>query len=271
MQAKTEMSVRYANAVAALRTTLLGSPVRNVRDLRQDYWSENISSLRSLQILLRRTKRHSVTDPRDKVYGLLGMMSDIFMDVDFNKSVSKVYCEATTLPALESPPALFVDMMYSRPVLGISDDVYFRLWKDTSIPNGIVFRGVSAVHCDPKSLELKVSASTVDLISRIIECPDNLITDAQSDDQALQLLKYLAELQEFYDSYTKAASMWNTQAHEGMFGIIKQRPNMDATLTQQECAENYAALISVNEEEAVSVYEDSEPLSSLLYEFFIMR
>jgi hypothetical protein len=152
-----------------------------------------------------------------------------------------VYCEATTLPALESPPALFVDMMYSRPVLDISnrfsshspswtldlsythrnrahhlsDDVYFRLWKDTSIPNGIVFRGVSAVHCDPKSLELKVSASTVDLISRIIECPDNLITDAQSDDQALQLLKYLAELQEFYDSYTKAASMWNTQAHEG--------------------------------------------------------
>jgi hypothetical protein len=296
MKPNSKKSLNYTKAIAALSTTLLGLPVGNVRDLRHDYWSEDTSNLRSLQTVLRRTKQHSVTDPRDKIHGLLGMMSDSSLNVDYNKSVSQVYCEATTLAALESPPALFVDMMYSRPVLGISgrfgsqppswtldlvythrnwahhlsDDIYFGLWTDTGIPTGIVFRDPS-VHCNPESLELRVSASTVDLVNQIIQCSDDLIAEALSDDPALQLVKYPAKTQEFFESYTKAASVWNTRAYDGLLGIIRQLPNMDTTLTQEECADKYAALISANEDEAVSVYEESELLSSLLYEVFIMK
>jgi type VI protein secretion system component VasK len=97
MKPNSKKSLNYTKAIAALSTTLLGLPVGNVRDLRHDYWSEDTSNLRSLQTVLRRTKQHSVTDPRDKIHGLLGMMSDSSLNVDYNKSVSQVYCEATNV------------------------------------------------------------------------------------------------------------------------------------------------------------------------------
>lgn len=43
--------------------------------------------------LLRSCKRFDATDPRDKVYGLLGLISDFHVEPDYNKTVAEVYAD----------------------------------------------------------------------------------------------------------------------------------------------------------------------------------
>jgi hypothetical protein len=277
---KRAKHVEWHRMMAHLRRTLADRSVRGVKELREKYCHEGAFGQNLLQELVWRTKRYNATDPRDKIYGILGILDDSPLNVDYNKPVFQVYCEATRLTALESAPAMFVNLMYLCPVVGcptklnpqpaswaldfshtshwadhLADST--SLWADTdSLTSADADSSISVksneppIQCKLEESELKISASTVDVIVQMLECSDMVIGDAlsNSDTQALQLLKYLAELQCFHGSHTRSAEAWNPQVCEGLLGIIAQLPNNRfAQYTQEECVEKYAALVTASD------------------------
>jgi hypothetical protein len=296
---KREAEVEWLTVMASLRGTLIDIPVHHVRDLRESYRHENENGLHLLHQLLWRTKSQMATNPRDKIYGLLGILRDFPIVVDYHKPVHQVFCEATSLAIAETTPTGFAKLMYSRPVLGVSTQLHPQLvswaldfshthsdWAEHLADDPFQADGVdsdtdSAISADPaeplvkcelESLEFRVNASEVDVIVQMLECSDVLIGDSlpDSDAQDRQLLRYLARLQCFHESHTSLASAWNPQVDEGLFGIIKQLPNNGvATFTQEERAREYAVLVAACEnvpdsEPAASESDDSQSDSSQL-------
>jgi hypothetical protein len=280
--------LEWTNVNRDIHRALRNAPVRHAESLRSQYCCEGAFSLNFLQELVWRTKHHSATNPRDKIYGILGLLSVSALNVDYEKSVYQVYCEATRLTVLESGPTEFVDLMYSRPVVGISsksvpqpaswaldfshthrdwaehliDRQYHATFmdeKDTSIDSS-----EPSIECELGSPELKVSASVVDVIAQVLVCSDLLIADALSDTDAqeLQLLRYLPKLQDFHEAQTRSAAAWNPEVHDGLLGIIKQLPDHPlVTFAKEKCAEQYAALITACEKASASVNASSQPAS----------
>jgi hypothetical protein len=111
---------QWAHTLRSLRTTIRNSPAEHADLLRQQYWLTGIPAPVPLPILLYITGRHNATNSRDKVYGILGMSSNLPLDVDYNKSVSQVYHEATIIDLLERPKSIYTYLMYSRPVMARS-------------------------------------------------------------------------------------------------------------------------------------------------------
>jgi hypothetical protein len=272
--------VEWHRTLAHLRTTLADRSVRGVKELREQYCHDGAFGLNRLQELMWRTRRYKATNPRDKIYGVLGILDNSPLNVDYNKPVFQVYCEATRVTALESAPATFVHLMYLCPVVGIPTKLNPQpaswaldfshtsvwaehlidstpLWSDTDSDTSAdadssnSFKSNEpAIQCKLEESELKTSASTVDVIVQMLECPDIVIGDAlsNSDTRALQLLRYLADLQGFYETHTRSARARNPQVCEGLLGIITQLPiNQFATYTREECVEKYAALVTASD------------------------
>jgi hypothetical protein len=286
---KHAKSLEWINVNRDLHSVLRNSPVRHVEGLRSDHCCEGAFSLTSLQELVWRTKYHSATNPRDKIYGFLGLLGGSALDVDYDKSVYQVYRETTRLTMLESGPTSFVRLMYSRPVVGISsksvpqpaswaldfshthrdwaehlvDNRYYDIFMDEEDTTSID-SSEPLIECELGSLELKVSASVVDIIAQVLVCSDLLIGDALPDPNAqeLQLLRYLPKLQDFHELHTRSTAAWNPQVHHGLLGIIKQLPdNAIVTFAKEECAGQYAALVTACEKASASVNTSSQSAS----------
>ncbi|CAO2651432.1 Nn.00g040020.m01.CDS01 [Neocucurbitaria sp. VM-36] len=256
----------------------------------------------TLPTLLISTRQLQATDPRDKVYGVLGIASTGLAPgraVDYKKSMEEVFFDAT-ITVIQENPELYIMTMYSVPFLPTIDsfDDGFpswtldfsltgmtwadKLWDDEYIESWLNSNTVEGhLRLDLAKYELEVSASIVDDIAWMVECPINdndvlYVTDwdeiqEQRVLQKTDFLNFMVKIQRIYELSLEGAKKWVHGEREPLWEILKDTPqgrnwekSHDLKFSRQECSEKYDILVSDNQIDPTGTWIQGESLSLLL-------
>ncbi|KAF2130676.1 hypothetical protein P153DRAFT_356404 [Dothidotthia symphoricarpi CBS 119687] len=224
------------------RYNLAFSGVNHLLRQRRDYWLDGNRKPKPLWYLWYENIRFEATNPRDKVYGALGMTSAHLAanyTVDCRKSVAQIYLDVT-VSVLSSNPYMFIDMLYGLPVLSTRDKfdhdspswaldfsctqegwaqgMREHIWRDAwkrAIPRNLT------TQLKVKDRDLVVGASVVDEIAHVIRCPrsatafealaDTLTLSRLAEIQNLtevEFVSFILKSQKLYQSGLAASELW---------------------------------------------------------------
>jgi hypothetical protein len=259
----TPISSPLGHALARLGHTILSCGVTNLELQRGEHWPGGYPKPQPLWSLWFENLATEATDPRDKVYGVLGMVHRDWVanfPVDYKKSVPEVYLDAT-ISLITDNPYMFARMLYSAPVLSTRDkfgsdssswvldfscngqpwgmDFIEHTWRDAW--KGAVPASLSN-HFRIKDRNLMSGASTVDEIEHLIQCPSievvmaslsSHLTDLsglkKSGQQAMiNFVQFLSEAQNLYSKGSAASELWDQGRSCALWELILHGPkNID--------------------------------------------
>jgi hypothetical protein len=300
----TPITSPLGHALVRLKYTIESCGVINLELQREEHWPGGYPKPQPHWSLWFRNLATEATDPRDKVYGVLGMAPQDWVEnfpVDYKKSVPEVYLDATT-SLMTDNPYMFARMLYAAPVLStrnkfgsdspswVFDFSYAGqswgsgfleyTWQDAwrkAVPASI------AGQFRIKDRDLMSEASLVDEIEYLIPCPSKQVVLAslsphQKDLSALgkfaqqaitDSAHFLSEAQRLYSKGLAASHPWDQGRSSSLWRLILHGPK---TLDGDSLVFN-PRTIMYNEQFAamikdgadpVDVYLGSEPLAGVL-------
>jgi hypothetical protein len=228
-------AIDWLKAVANLWIEVNASSAKSLINQREEYWTECLRL--TLPLLWVRARPFEASDPRDHIYGLLGMADTRMyhsLPIDYLKPAHEVYLDATmTVFSTGSPRDLLSvleNFPMSSPIPGRSTpswivDFSFRGDQWAEIPLGahhnLVDWAPEPTHNTPITIDrlsrrLEVNASIIDKVAHIMTWPRSTLRkeDVASPGpnvRTLLLFEFLIAAYESYDTIHHPHELWQRQ------------------------------------------------------------
>ena len=294
----------YGHAFMRARHSLGFSGINKLISQRQDFWSAGHPKPQPPWLLWYENAQFEATNPRDKVYGILGMAPPHLAanyPIDYKKSVAQVYLDAT-VSVLTTNPYMYIDMLYGLPVLSTRDEFVHdspswaidfsctekhwaqnmckQTWRNTqhvSVPPSVV------TQFKLKDRDLIVGASIVDEIAYMVQCPTSATTFRALTDTAfmsrldeiqklthVELISFMLESQRHYQSGLAASELWTRGRRAALWELILSVPwatkksRNGAPIPPQQECTEKFEALTRDGEDPNSAFLQAEPLSEQL-------
>jgi hypothetical protein len=291
-------------ALIILAHTIATCGVANLELQRGEHWPGGYPKPQPHWSLWFKNLATEATDPRDKVYGVLGMVSQDWVanfPVDYSKSVPEVYLDAT-ISLMTDNPYMFARMLYGAPVLSTRDkfgsdspswvldfssngrpwgqNFLQDTWRDAW--RGDVPASLSS-QFRIKDRNLMSGASIVDEIEYLIRCPskqvilttlDPHLTDMFEQGKLAQqvitsLVRFLSEAHKLYSKGSAASELWDQGRSVTLWQLILRGPKTAAgTLMDsgifRDEFANKFAALIKDDADPVAAFAESQSLSEIL-------
>jgi hypothetical protein len=300
----TPITSPLGHALMRLGHTIASCGVTNLELQRREHWPGGYPKPQPHWSLWFKNLATEATDPRDKVYGVLGMVPQDWVGsfpVDYRKSVPEVYLDATTSLMTENP-YMFARMLYGAPVLSTrnkfgSDSPSWVLdfscdgqpWGTSFLEYTWRYAWKKAVPASIagqfriKDRDLMSEASLVDEIEYLIRCPSKQVVLAslnphQKDLSGLRkfaqqaitdFVHFLSEAQRLYSKGLAASQPWDQGRSSTLWQLIlhgpKTRDGDSLVFNPRTIMYNEQFAAMIKDvADPVAAYLGSEPLSGVL-------
>jgi hypothetical protein len=291
-------------ALMILMHTIAKCGVANLELQRGEHWPGGYPKPQPHWSLWFKNLATEATDPRDKVYGVLGMVHQDWVanfPVDYSKSVPEVYLDATISLVIDNP-YMFARMLYGTPVLSTRDKFgsdspsWVLDFSSNGQPWGRGFleytwrdawRGAVPASLSSqfriKDRDLMSGASIVDEIEYLIRCPSKQVilttlnpdsTDMFEEEKLARqvitnLVRFLSEANKLYSKGSAASKLWDQGRSVTLWQLILQGPKTAAgTLLDsgilRDECENQFAALIKDDADPVAAFAGSQSLSETL-------
>jgi hypothetical protein len=300
----TPLSSPLGHALMHLGHTIASCGIMNLELQRGEHWPGGYPRSQPHWSLWFKNLATEATDPRDKVYGVLGMVHQDWVanfPVDYKKSVPEVYLNAT-ISLMTDNPYMFARMLYSVPVLstrgklgsdssswvldfssngqrwgtGFLEYTWMDAWKDRVPASlGNQFRIMDR--------NLMSGASIVDEIEHLIRCPSKEVVLASlnphltdlselgkfAQQAIINFVHFLSEAQKLYSKDLATSELWNQGRSCALWELILHGPKTidgnSLARSPRTCeCSNKFAVLIKDDADPVAAYSASEPLSRIL-------
>jgi hypothetical protein len=302
----TPLESPLGQALSCLGHTIGSCGVTSLELQRRQYWQSGYPKPQPHWSLWFENLATEATDPRDKVYGVLGMVPQDWVGnfpVDYKKSVPEVYLDAT-ISLMTDNPYMFARMLYNAPVLSTrgkfgSDSASWVLdfsfngqpwgtsfleytWRDAwegTVPASV------ASQFRIKDRNLMSGASIVDEIEHLIQCPSmevvlaslsprlkNLSGLDKLGQQAItDFVHFLSEAQKLYSKGSAASELWDQGHSSALWQLILHGPKTaEGTLLTggfvTGACANMFAALIKDGVDPVNAFAESQSLSEILHD-----